>query len=58
MSGRPRIAPAGADGWPDDLQRVRDASLAGTDAAIGSLNIFATLVRHPDLFRVWLPFGG
>ena len=58
MSDRPRIAPADADGWPEDLQRVRDASLAGTDATIGSLNIFATLVRHPDLFRVWAPFGG
>ena len=58
MSGAARIAPADSDAWPEDLRRVRDASLSGTDAAIGSLNIFSTLVRHPDLFRVWLPFGG
>jgi 4-carboxymuconolactone decarboxylase len=24
----------------------------------GATNIFATLVRHPGLFRRWLPFGG
>lgn len=58
MNEPPRIPPVGADGWPEDLQRVRDAPLAGTEAPIGSLHIFGTLVRHPDLFRVWLPFGG
>ena len=28
------------------------------DVGIGKANIFATLVRHPGLFRKWLPFGG
>ena len=58
MSDRPRLAPVEPDGWPEDLWAVRDAKLAGTDASIGSLHIFGTLVRHPDLFRAWLPFGG
>ncbi len=30
---------------------------AGGPAA-GATNIFATFVRHPGLFRKWLPFGG
>ena len=28
------------------------------DVGIGKANIFTTLVRHPGLFRKWLPFGG
>jgi alkylhydroperoxidase family enzyme len=27
-------------------------------ALLGEANIFATLVRHPGLFRKWLPFAG
>ena len=34
------------------------ALLAQGDAGIGPANIFATFVRHPGLFRKWLPFGG
>ncbi|HEX4492888.1 MAG TPA: carboxymuconolactone decarboxylase family protein [Acidimicrobiia bacterium] len=48
---RPRILP------------VTDAELDATsrDLLAGDglrLNIFRTLVRHPGLFRKWLPFGG
>jgi alkylhydroperoxidase family enzyme len=31
---------------------------AGFGRGGGASNIFATLVRHPGLFRRWLPFGG
>jgi 4-carboxymuconolactone decarboxylase len=50
--------------------RIPPLPLEGRDAEVGELlagagapgapaaNIFATLVRHPGLFRRWLPFGG
>ena len=34
------------------------AGVGGVAADAGALNIFLTLVRHPGLFRRWLPFGG
>ena len=40
----------------DDQDRELLAQ-AGGEAAFAT-NIFATLVRHPGLFRKWLPFGG
>lgn len=50
----PRIAPLAAEDM-DDRQRqlMEQVALGGP-----TVNIFATLVRHPGLFRHWLPFGG
>lgn len=42
---------------PDELDDAQRELLGGT-SAMGELNIFRTLVRHPRLFRRWLPFGG
>lgn len=41
-------------------QQQRDlvAAVGGPAGDAGALNIFLTLVRHPGLFRRWLPFGG
>jgi alkylhydroperoxidase family enzyme len=51
----PRIGPLGDDGLGE---RERDV-LAEVGIPDGTAtNIFATLVRHPRLFRRWLPFGG
>ena len=51
----PRIAPLAPDERDDQTQELLGA--AGT--VVGpALNIFATVVRHPGLFRQWLPFGG
>jgi alkylhydroperoxidase family enzyme len=51
----PRIPPAD-DAELDDRQREL---LAGAGFGDGPpLNIFRTLVRHPRLFKRWLPFGG
>jgi len=51
----PRIPPL-ADEEQDDQAREL---LAGAAApGIPASNIFATLVRHPGLFRKWMPFGG
>lgn len=51
----PRIAPLPL-GEQDAQARelLASASAAGAPAA----NIFATFVRHPGLFRKWMPFGG
>jgi 4-carboxymuconolactone decarboxylase len=51
----PRITPLPPD-EQDDQARELLAGVKVTDAP--AANIFATLVRHPGLFRRWLPFGG
>jgi len=50
----PRISPLAAD---DQDAQTREL-LGGVDSDAVASNIFATLVRHPGLFRRWLPFGG
>jgi 4-carboxymuconolactone decarboxylase len=52
--GEPRIPPL-----PAGEQNARARALLGEVAVSGpATNIFTTLVRHPGLFRRWLPFGG
>lgn len=51
----PRIPPI-PESERDDQARELLAQAGGGTA--GATNIFATLVRHPGLFRRWLPFGG
>jgi 4-carboxymuconolactone decarboxylase len=51
----PRIAPLAADERDDQAREL--LGQAGGPGA-GAANIFSTLVRHPGLFRKWLPFGG
>ena len=52
---RPRIPPL-AEADRDD--QARDLLAQAGGPAVGATNIFTTLVRHPGLFRKWLPFGG
>lgn len=57
MSDKPRMGPVtDADLTPE--QRELLAGVAGPAGAVGAKNIFSTFVRHPGLFRRWLPFGG
>jgi 4-carboxymuconolactone decarboxylase len=51
----PRIPPLPETEQDDQAREL--LSHAGGPAA-GATNIFATLVRHPGLYRRWLPFGG
>jgi alkylhydroperoxidase family enzyme len=52
---RARVDPLSAEDLDDQSREL----LGGVGALTGSAaNIFATLVRHPGLFRRWLPFGG
>jgi alkylhydroperoxidase family enzyme len=51
----PRIPPLG----PGERDEQAQELLGGVGALTGpASNIFDTLVRHPGLFRKWLPFGG
>jgi 4-carboxymuconolactone decarboxylase len=51
----PRVAPLAEDEADDQSREL----LGGVGSMTGpAANIFATLVRHPGLFRRWLPFGG
>jgi 4-carboxymuconolactone decarboxylase len=49
----PRIPPLGPGEGDAQAQELLASVSAGQAA-----NIFATLVRHPGLFRRWAPFGG
>jgi 4-carboxymuconolactone decarboxylase len=50
----PRIPPLDPGKGSDEAKEL----LAALDPTVGASNIFATLVRHPGLFRKWSPFGG
>jgi alkylhydroperoxidase family enzyme len=52
---KPRIAPLQQDEMDDD---ARDLFAEAAPPGARAVNVFATLVRHPGLFRRWLPFGG
>lgn len=52
---RPRIPPLRPEEHDEQTEELLgQASVPG----IEPLHIFSTLVRHPGLFRKWLPFGG
>jgi len=53
-----RIDPLPRDEWSDELAPILGATPPGAEGPLGELNIFATLARHGDLFKAWLPFGG
>ena len=42
----------------DELDEQQAELVRGVLAPGGTQNIFRTLVRHPGLFRKWMPFGG
>ena len=58
MPAAPRIPPLP----PREQDEQARELLAGVQIADApdapTANIFSTLVRHPGLFRRWLPFGG
>jgi 4-carboxymuconolactone decarboxylase len=54
-ASQPRIPPVAPE-EQDEQTRELLGGVRVTDAP--AANIFATLVRHPGLFRRWLPFGG
>jgi 4-carboxymuconolactone decarboxylase len=54
-SDTPRIPPLPANERDDQAREL----LGGVGGLTGpASNIFDTLIRHPGLFRKWLPFGG
>ena len=57
MSSQARIQPLDDEEMTSE-QRVLLEGIGGVAGEVGAVNIFRTLVRHPGLFRRWLPFGG
>jgi 4-carboxymuconolactone decarboxylase len=55
MLSTPRIPPLAPEEMDDQAREL--VGEVGGDTR-GAVNIFRTLVRHPGLFRRWLPFGG
>jgi 4-carboxymuconolactone decarboxylase len=53
----PRIDPLPESEWEGDIARILGALPPGAEAPIGEYNIFRTLARHAELFKVWVPFG-
>lgn len=49
---KPRVAPLAPAEWNDEQ---RELLTRGNPARV--LNVFATLVRHQDLYRRWMPFA-
>ena len=50
----PRIGPLA----PEAMDAQQSELMAQVGLGGPTVNIFATLVRHPGLFRRWMPFGG
>jgi len=57
---RPRIDPLPAVERDDQAKELLLLSIHAPSGVTGEreANIFTTFVRHPGLFRKWLPFGG
>jgi len=49
---RPRLAPLPSNEWDDEQ---RELLTRGNPPRV--LNVFATLARHQDLYRRWMPFA-
>ncbi len=57
MSDGPRIPPIDPGEAREDVAGILAIEPEGLTHSLGENNIFATLARHPDLFKAWLPFG-
>ena len=53
----PRLEPLPVDEWDERTRQALGGSGAPRPPGEGTLNIFGTLARHPDLLRRWLVFG-
>lgn len=53
---RPRLTPLPREQWDPRTREL--LAVAPHDPGGGVPNIFTTLVRHPDLYERFLPFGG
>ncbi len=52
----PRLTPLPEDAWTPSIRELLAPLARDADGRVA--NVFTTLVRHPDLFRYFLPFGG
>jgi alkylhydroperoxidase family enzyme len=54
----PRIEPLDLATADEQTKELLGSLAVPGAAGVSAANIFATLVRHPGLFRKWAPFGG
>ena len=54
---KPRLAPLRPDEWTNEQRELMKPILAGKGLDRGVLNVFATLVRHPKLYKRWSVFA-
>jgi len=52
-----RVAPLAENEWNDEQASLLAATAEGKGLGRGVLNIFATLARHPKLYKRWAVFG-
>ena len=53
-----RIDPLPEPDWDESVASILRITPPGAEEPLGRLNIFATLARHPELFKTWMPFAG
>src|SRR5581483_12250882 len=54
----PRVPVLPEPEWSPEVRPVLESPTPAVGARLGDNNIFATIARHPGLFRAWLPLGG
>jgi alkylhydroperoxidase family enzyme len=54
----PRVPTLPESEWSPEVRSVLETPSPAVGERLGDNNIFATLARHPGLFRAWLPYGG
>ena len=53
----PRLAPLPPEAWSDEQKEILAPMSAGKGLGRGVINVFATMVRHPKLFKRWAVFA-
>jgi alkylhydroperoxidase family enzyme len=52
---RPRVLPTTADDWDDETKALAERQARHNNGRV--LNVMATMARHPELLKRWMPFG-
>lgn len=54
---KPRLTPLAPHQWDEEQRELLKPVIEGKGLARGVLNVFATLVRHPKLYKRWSVFA-
>lgn len=53
-----RIPPLPPEQWDEELSAILERKPAPAQVALGEHNIFSTLARNKELFKLWMRFAG